>query len=439
MGTSNIPDEEEKIDDWATGGVPAWASDLNRGDLVMFQTNTSGNRAREVYAIMDHTDGSGDLAFYSIGGTGSSERFVRTAPTEVAQSTIAPVSFSGTSASFTVETENNTRFMRMANSGGVSYYTWDQDKTQAWENVSPFNFTSLFKRVPTSTNLQQGMIQTEVFETAETGTIEVLSPTAYTQCAFVAEIDNTASVTYHPEGLKITFFQGNPHTSSGTTSFTEAQAAKRAISISGNRSSNTLPFYYVDRDGRTTIVQSSTYAGTRLYQALNYTGTLGSASGTSNLIQMTLSDPTGYWNLTRRQENKFLSFNYTGSGLVRDFYVTANSEVYAREYNFSSDASTKANIAYQNTAAAVATSAYADGYYGMAKLRNIQTANWTDPNDTSSASLGFIADDLYDHMPDIVHTTPDDNETKSVDLVGLVAVLANAIKELDARITTLEA
>ena len=61
-----------------------------------------------------------------------------------------------------------------------------------------------------------------------------------------------------------------------------------------------------------------------------------------------------------------------------------------------------------------------------------------DPDDTDAVNYGLIAQEVETVIPELVHTDNSDEEYKSVSYEKLVPLLIETIKELEARITTLE-
>ena len=69
------------------------------------------------------------------------------------------------------------------------------------------------------------------------------------------------------------------------------------------------------------------------------------------------------------------------------------------------------------------------------KLRGV-SYNWIDPSKGQRKQIGVIAQEVEEIYPEFVHTNEDG--MKSVNYSQMVAVLIESIKELNAKITTLE-
>jgi hypothetical protein len=73
----------------------------------------------------------------------------------------------------------------------------------------------------------------------------------------------------------------------------------------------------------------------------------------------------------------------------------------------------------------------------VSRLRGVQF-EWRDdvPSGHRGRDLGVIAQEVEEVFPELVHT--DERGYKSVNYVGLIAPLIEAVKELDARVQALE-
>ncbi|WKZ26616.1 MAG: tail fiber domain-containing protein [Candidatus Paceibacterota bacterium] len=109
------------------------------------------------------------------------------------------------------------------------------------------------------------------------------------------------------------------------------------------------------------------------------------------------------------------------NGDLHDLRVTG--DVYAKNFNQSSDANLKTNI--QNLS---------DSLAKIIELRGV-TFNWKNRVDEKE-NIGFIAQEIEKIFPELVHG---EDGQKSVNYVSLVPVLVEAVKELDEKNKELEA
>ena len=112
--------------------------------------------------------------------------------------------------------------------------------------------------------------------------------------------------------------------------------------------------------------------------------------------------------------------------------INASGNVRANGMVLSSDKRYKANIQTLNNSLAI-----------LAKIRGTSYW-WKDQNISEKLQIGFIAQELEDILPNLVHT--DKNGYKAVNYIGLIPVMTEAIKELESvnaeqneRIESLEA
>ena len=76
----------------------------------------------------------------------------------------------------------------------------------------------------------------------------------------------------------------------------------------------------------------------------------------------------------------------------------------------------------------------------MARVRHLRGVSfeWREnaPDGHTGADLGVIAQEVEEVFPELVHMSPDGYKT--VNYLGLIAPLIEALKELDARVDALE-
>jgi len=102
--------------------------------------------------------------------------------------------------------------------------------------------------------------------------------------------------------------------------------------------------------------------------------------------------------------------------------ITNAKLVFADQYFYNSDRTMKNNI---------------DAAEGLDLLRQISPVRWT-WREGGGVSRGVIAQEIAQILPEMVHTDPGTGLMR-VDYVQLIAPLIQAVKELDARVTQLEA
>lgn len=105
-----------------------------------------------------------------------------------------------------------------------------------------------------------------------------------------------------------------------------------------------------------------------------------------------------------------------------DFY--AANAVYANNVQLTSDVRYKSNI--QDLSGSLSN---------VMKMRGV-SYNWLDPKKSQRKQIGVIAQEVEEVYPEFVHTN--EEGMKSVNYSQMVAVLIEAIKELNTKITTLE-
>ncbi|AZQ43546.1 tail fiber domain-containing protein [Nonlabens ponticola] len=77
---------------------------------------------------------------------------------------------------------------------------------------------------------------------------------------------------------------------------------------------------------------------------------------------------------------------------------------------------------------------------GLETILKLKTYSYNYKTDASEREqYGFMAQDLLEDLPEVVHTGNDDEQTLSVDYTALIPILVNAIKEQQKRIEALEA
>ncbi len=111
-----------------------------------------------------------------------------------------------------------------------------------------------------------------------------------------------------------------------------------------------------------------------------------------------------------------------GIGATGDINTTANMN--ATAFNTTSDKRLKTNILPLNNALS-----------NVMKMRGV-SYNWIDKSRSEQLQIGVIAQEVEEVYPEFVHTN--DEGMKSVNYSQMVAVLIEAIKELNTKISTLE-
>jgi hypothetical protein len=99
------------------------------------------------------------------------------------------------------------------------------------------------------------------------------------------------------------------------------------------------------------------------------------------------------------------------------YYTTASNTLFCNNYNTTSDINYKFNINKIN-----------NGLDTIKKLQGVGF-NW---KDTGLKSYGVIAQELEQIIPDLVST--DDNGKKSVNYLGIIGFLIEAVKELSDKV-----
>jgi hypothetical protein len=210
-------------------------------------------------------------------------------------------------------------------------------------------------------------------------------------------------------------------------------AGNTTIGAAGKRANATGWFGVT---GRATISTNLFVAGNTIVKGLSANGTLG----TSNYVLKT-NGSTVFWGaaasgggVTLADETASATTHYpvmstTSSGTLSSgkvtttklYFTPSTGQLNATIFNSLSDKRVKKNIKTVD-----------DALNTVNDLRGVKF-NW---KETSTPSIGLIAQEVEKLLPELVHTGH--NGEKSVNYGGVVGVLVEAIKELTARIDKLE-
>jgi sulfur carrier protein ThiS len=234
---------------------------------------------------------------------------------------------------------------------------------------------------------------------------------------------------------------GDPTVTTDRTVINGVLVANGNLSVAGNttigaagKRANATGWFGVT--GRATISTNLFVAGNTIVKGLSANGTLG----TSNYVLKT-NGSTVFWGaaasgggVTLADETASATTHYpvmstTSSGTLSSgkvtttklYFTPSTGQLNATIFNSLSDKRVKKNIKTVD-----------DALNTVNDLRGVKF-NW---KETSTPSIGLIAQEVEKLLPELVHTGH--NGEKSVNYGGVVGVLVEAIKELTTRIEKLE-
>jgi len=235
---------------------------------------------------------------------------------------------------------------------------------------------------------------------------------------------------------------GDPTVTTDRTVINGVLVANGNLSVAGNTTigaagkiANATGWFGVT--GRATISTNLFVAGNTIVKGLSANGTLG----TANYVLKT-NGTTAFWGaaasggggVTLADETASATTHYpvmstTSSGTLSSgkvtttklYFTPSTGQLNATIFNSLSDKRVKKNIKTVD-----------DALNTVNDLRGVKF-NW---KETSTPSIGLIAQEVEKFLPELVHTG--NNGEKSVNYGGVVGVLVEAIKELSARIDKLE-
>ena len=116
--------------------------------------------------------------------------------------------------------------------------------------------------------------------------------------------------------------------------------------------------------------------------------------------------------------------NFTGGNMVLEKDLRVANTAYATQFNATSDERLKKNINSLDS--------------GLEELLRVQTKtyNWKDESKPINLQIGVIAQQLETVFPELVDNS---QEYKSVNYIGLIPVMIEAIRDLDTENTELKA